>query len=68
MYENIMVMDKLSLAFWRNNYQINGTRTTNLSYNKHITNACNSFLAAGNAKVEGKATLLHWPGQVLRAP
>jgi hypothetical protein len=63
-----MVMDKLSFAFCRNNYQINGTRTTNLSYSEHITNNCNSFLAAGNPKVKGKATLLHWPGQVVRAP
>jgi hypothetical protein len=37
-----------------NNYQINGTRTTNLS--KHITTACNSLLAADNAKARGKAT------------
>jgi hypothetical protein len=57
---------------WRstcgNNYQINGTRTTNLSNSKHITTARNSLLAAGNAKAKGKAIPLHRPGQGLRAP
>jgi len=45
-----------------NNYQINGTRATNLSNSKHITTAHNSLLAAGNTTAKGKATPLQRPG------